>query len=150
EIVPDLVVEDLRDRVSDFGRIRGLVGRLAGDRKLVPFAMVVPGKPDQALGYVFDRNDKVDKAGRDGGFRHAALPRCGPVAALCDGQAAALLDRLDAERAIAAAPRQHDADRVLAFRFSERAEEDIDRLARHLAGPALQEELAIVDGDDIV
>ncbi len=51
------------------------------------------------------------------------------VRRLGEGQAAALLDRLDAQGPVPVASRKHDARRVFALIAGEGAEEDIDRLA---------------------
>ena len=61
--------------------------------------------------------------------------RC--AVALRQGQPAALLDRLEAERAVAAAAGEDDADGALALVVGEAAEEQVDRVGRALgARPA--------------
>ena len=51
----------------------------------------------------------------------------GLVGVLRDRQAAALLDALDADRAVAVGAGQHDRRRVRAVRVGQRAEEQVDR-----------------------
>ena len=48
---------------------------------------------------------------------------------LSKGDAAPLLDRLDAERAVGIAAGHHDPDGVFALILGQRAEEDVNRLA---------------------
>jgi hypothetical protein len=73
-------------------------------------------------------------------LRHAALPWRAAVRPLRHSEAAALLDRLDPERAVAAPARQHDADGALPSRVGERAQEHVDRSVP-LIRAARQEEL---------
>jgi hypothetical protein len=56
------------------------------------------------------------------------------VGHLRERKAAALLDGLEAQRAVAVAAREYYAGRVLALVSGERAEEDVDRLALASAG----------------
>jgi hypothetical protein len=60
------------------------------------------------------------------------------------------LDRLDAERAVAAAARQNHPDRILLALLRERAEEHVDRLARNFRRARLQDQPASLDGRHVI
>ena len=55
------------------------------------------------------------------------------IARLSKDKAALFLDRFDAENAVAAAPREHDADRVVPAILRERTEKHVDRAALGMA-----------------
>jgi hypothetical protein len=74
----------------------------------------------------FDRQHKIDEAGRDGAGWHALMTGAAVIRPLGDRQAPAFLDRLDTERAITSAARQHDADRVFTAFIGQGFEKDID------------------------
>ena len=81
------------------------------------------------------------------GMRRMLRPRT--VADLRDRQAAALLDRLDAERAVAAAARENDRDGVLVLVRREAAEQHVDRVALVVVRLRLADvELAPLDGHE--
>ena len=92
-----------------------------------------PLQPDQLGGHGLDRGDEIDGAGGDRAQRHAVEARTGAIAALHpdvalnESQAAAFLDGLEAERAVGAGPRQHDADCVLAQAGGQAVEEAVDQ-----------------------
>ena len=69
---------------------------------------------DQLGGHGFDRRGEIDQAAGDGAVWHAGETGAGAVDRLGNGQAAAFLDRLDAEHAIGAAAREHDSDGIFA------------------------------------
>ena len=77
-------------------------------------------------GDLLDRNYEIDGAGRDGDRGHFSVFRGSPVLALRNGQAAALFDRLEAKRTVAAGAGEHDADSLLAHRCSQGIEESVD------------------------
>jgi len=91
---------------------------------------------------VTKRPHPVDHAGRDRRARHAAVLGFG---ILRDGQAAAFVDALDADRAVAVEARQHHRDRMRTVRVGERAEEKIDRdvPARGMLGQVAEIEVAV-------
>ena len=68
----------------------------------------------------------IDEAASRRTLRHAALGMVIELG-LAEGQPAMLLDRRDAERAIAAEPGQDDADGVLALVLRQRGEKRVDR-----------------------
>ncbi|WP_245267466.1 MULTISPECIES: hypothetical protein [unclassified Methylosinus] len=82
---------------------------------------------DELFRHRIDRNRKIDQSAGDGAAWHSSKSRTRPIARLRHGDAAVLLDRLDAENAVAAAPRQDDPDGGFAAVASERAEEYVDR-----------------------
>ena len=60
-----------------------------------------------------------------------------------------LLDRLDTKRAVAAAARQHDADRVLTAILRQRRKEYVDgRPLAHLPAALAQAKASVLDGQD--
>ena len=77
---------------------------------------------------------EVDEAGGDGALGHPVV--LGFVGVLHDGEAALLLDLLDAERAVRPRPGKDDADRVPVVGAGEGAEEVVDGGA--LDAPLLQ------------
>jgi hypothetical protein len=63
------------------------------------------------------------------------------------GQPAIFLDRLEAQGAVAAAARKHNADRTLSLIFGERLEKDVDGGSLVIGSPsAVQREPTLVDG----
>ena len=98
-------------------------------------------------GNLLDRQQQIDKPGCDCARRHLseAWPR--QVGALGYGQPAIFFDRLEAESAVAAAPREHNADRSLSLIFGERLEKDVDGGSLVIGSPsAVQSEPTLVDG----
>ena len=97
---------------------------------------------------VVDRQDEVDHAGAHGAAHHAVVLG----ALLGDGQPALLLDRAQAERAVAARAGEDEARRALALGTGERLEEGVDRralpaaLRRHRPEP----EMVVLDGQRLV
>ena len=81
------------------------------------------GKPGGDLAH---RQGEIGETRRDRAARHRV--EFGLVGVLNQDDAARLLDRLDAERAVRARPRQHDRE-VIAAPGGERTEEQIDRRA---------------------
>ena len=98
------------------------------------------GMIDELGGQGLDRSREIDQSAGDGAVRHAGETLAQFGDGLGDGQAAILLDRLDAEDAVGAASRQHDADGVFAAVLRQRAEENVDRrplmsMGRYLLEP---------------
>jgi hypothetical protein len=81
----------------------------------------------KAARHLLDRQREVHDATGDRRIGHAALHRSVAVAALRQRQASPFLDRLDPQRPVVAAPRQHDSDRRGAAIFGERGQEYVDR-----------------------
>src|SRR5262250_3351624 len=79
----------------------------------------------QLVGDLLGRRDEVHQAGADGAAHHAVI--LGPL--LGDGEAAMLLDRPQAECAVAAGAGQDYASRVLALGLGEGEEEAVDGCA---------------------
>src|SRR5260221_14409558 len=76
------------------------------------------GMFDELRRHLLDRQHKIHQPGGDGAVRHAVETR--GDAGLSDGEPAMLLDCLDAERAVAAAAGENDADRILLLVLGER------------------------------
>ncbi len=88
------------------------------------------------------RQHQVDEPAGHGARWHAVVSRAAGAVSLRDGQAALLLDRLDAERSVGAGSRQDDAHRALVPLLGDRREEDVDRIALALPGfQVLQDQL---------
>ena len=79
---------------------------------------------DQPRRHVGDTQHPVDEAGGDRRTRHARVLGLGRV--LGDRQAAALLDALDADRAVAVGPRENDRRRARSVRVGQGAKEQVD------------------------
>src|SRR5580704_184790 len=82
---------------------------------------------EDPLGNLLDRQQQIDKPGRDCVLRHLGEARPRQVRALGYGQPATFLDRLEAKGAVAATAREHNADRTLFLILGERLEKDVDR-----------------------
>ena len=104
-------------------------------------AAVEPAVGQQARRDLRHRQHPVDHAGGDG--RCAASRDAGFVRILRDRQPAALLDALDADRAVAVRARQHDRRGMRPMGVRERAEEHIHRDPCPRAGVAVQPQLAV-------
>ena len=129
EVVADLVAQDgvdLPPRLVERRRRPRSAGRRLDHAVEQSQAA---GELDQPGAHLLRRQGEVHEAGGDGAVRHVRVLRPVAVGDLRQGQAAALLDRLDAERAVAVAAREHHAGRQLALVGGEGAEEDVDRLA---------------------
>jgi hypothetical protein len=99
---------------------------------------------DDHLGHGLRGQHVIGDTGIARGLRHAV--ELGGLDVLHHDQAAGLVHRPDAARAVRAATRQHDCDRMGAAVLGERAEEDIDRQGHLLLAPAFaQEQLAARD-----
>ena len=89
------------------------------------------GKPAAAQAHqlarqLVHRHHQVDRAGGNGACGHVAVGGHVAHLALRQGQAAALLDHLQAQRAVAAGARQDDADRLLAKGLAQRIKKRVD------------------------
>lgn len=91
----------------------------------------------QLVGDSVRRQDKIDGVGRDRGARHAG-EFC-RVFILGEGNAALLLDRLQAQGSIRRRPRQDDPDRLTFPIERQRTEERVDGHVRPASLPAAGE-----------
>ncbi len=82
-----------------------------------------------------DRDREIDQARGNGAGGHAGMPRARAIGGLRQGKPAVLLDRLDAEGAVVAGAREHDADGICVLVLGESGEEGVDRRAL----PAIRE-----------
>ncbi len=80
----------------------------------------------QFPGQVLDRGHEIHQPCTGGALRHSAHGVRVELR-LRQSEAAELLDRLDADGAIAADARQHDPDRAVLLVFGERGEKRVDR-----------------------
>ncbi|MCW2318094.1 hypothetical protein M2322_003661 [Rhodoblastus acidophilus] len=72
---------------------------------------------------------EIHHAARYGAVRHAREVRTARIPCLGQGEAAGFLDRLDAEHAIVAVARQHDANRIIPPITRQRSKKSVDRRA---------------------
>ena len=150
ELVADLIAQDGADLAARrFGALflgvpwQGL-DQLAGRHEAADIA-------DQLVGHRLDRQHEIDQSGGDGAGGHAAMSWGAVIAALRDRQPAMLLDRLDAERSVAAAAGQHDADGVVASVLGQAGEEQVDRVLRALrTRERLQPEPPALDDQGVI
>src|SRR5262249_27296856 len=150
EVVTDVVVQDAIDRlvsIAFFFRVPPVAMVLLDQRLDLPEIAGIIGKPRR---HFLDRQDQIHHTRGARRIRHAGLQRAGTVGTLRQRKAAALLDRLDPQRAVTAAARQQDSDRGRAARFRKRTQKDVDRLALGLIGAQLQPQLAVHDGQDVI
>jgi hypothetical protein len=143
EIVPHLVVQDPGDGLPRLRR-----AFLVCEGACIDALMA--GDLREACSHVLDRQRKIDETGRDCRLRHAALARTATVRALRQGQPAALLDRLDAERPIAAATGQDDANGARATRSGERAHEHVNGVLAGLGCARLEQKPPIIDRRHVI
>ena len=87
---------------------------------------------EHRLGHTLGGQDLIDGPGGDRAARHAVVLRGARI--LRDRHPARRLYRLEAESAVMAAPREHDADCVLGLVLGQRHEKDIDRRPLALRG----------------
>ena len=145
EVVPGALAQDGRDPAERIGRF--------GEARFEALALVetaeMAGVGLDPLRDGLGRQEEVgERAGR--GARRE-LERALLRSALGDGEAALLLQRRDAERAVAGAAVKHDADRPLALGLGKGDEEAVDR--RALARPLLRlagAEFPVPEGQDDV
>src|SRR5262249_42288938 len=116
----DLAVQELRDGAARLGIVLVFAPLCVLRHELLDRMMLV-AEFGQAARHILDRQGEIDEAGRNGGFRHAALTRRAAIAAFGHCETATLLDGLDAERPVAAASREDHADGALATLLGERA-----------------------------
>ena len=104
---------------------------------------------DDPLGDFLDRQHQIDKPRRHRVGRHVGEARPCHVRALGDRQPPVLLDRLEAERPVAAAAGEHDTDRVLSLVLGERGEEHVYRGAFMVRNPGVPKtEPPLLDSQD--
>src|SRR6185295_13302985 len=140
EVVPGLPPQDGADLPQVGGDL--LAEALRAAALVLPQAGQVS---DELRRHLVDRQHVIDGAGEDGAARHAVVGR--RLGSLHDRQAAPLLDRLEAQRAVRTAAREDDADGLVLLVLGQGAEEAVDRRApaaepRRLGGI----EHAVVDG----
>jgi hypothetical protein len=144
EIVADLLQQDFKDRFLTLEDFRG--GRFLLGRGLhVPRGIV-----RKTAAHLLGRKHQIDDVGRNRGVGHVRMLRGGTVASLRQREPAALLDAFHAERAVAAASRQDDADGRMFAVFSEGTQENIDRPMLAGRRPLPQPQCPVLDGDDLV
>ena len=119
--MPDLRAEDDEDLSKQLG-VELLRGRVALG---LPRGGAVRGDP---VAHPFGRLAEIDEAGAQRAERHVGGLGPEAVQGLGQGQAAVLLDRLDADGAVAVAAGQDHADRALALVEGQGRQEDVDRL----------------------
>jgi hypothetical protein len=110
---------------------------------------------EQPRRHLLDRHHLVDKTGGGGAARHAEQCRF-IKSGLGEGEAAMLLDGFEALRAVAAAAREDNADRLFGLILRERGEEHVDRLAvlarrrrcRHAKGGGLDRQYGVGRDDE--
>jgi hypothetical protein len=125
EIVPELVAQDLTDRLPRPGDTVAIGMIITGaDVERAEASCVF----DQLAGHVLDRDLQIDRARGDHAGGHVGIAGRGAICQLRDRQPALFLDRLDPERAVMTGAGQDHGDRILGAILGQRREKDVDRV----------------------
>jgi hypothetical protein len=143
EVVPGLLEQNGADRPADRLCLLVLVDLLVQDVKVAHVG-------DELFRHGFDGHRKVDQTRGDGALGHAGMARTGVVGRLSERQAAMLLDRLDAERAVAASAGKHNADGTFGLVVRKGGEERVNRGALATVGDRANAQPPLRDLEDAI
>ena len=141
EIVPELVAQDLVDRLARIGNPVAPASAVAHRQRAQTLDIF-----DQLPGHVLDGKLQIDRARGHRVVRHIRVARRGVIGLLRDRQPAFFLDCPGAERAVVPGAGQDHRDRVLAAILGERGEKDVDRVVFVAMGRLPQVQLAAAQG----
>ena len=138
-----LVEQNGADRIAGRLRLLVLVCLLVEDIEIAHIG-------DEPFGHGLDRHCKVDQTRGNGALGHAGVARAEVVGRLGKRQAAMLLDRLDAERAVAASAGKHDPDGTFGLVLGKGGKERVNRGALAAVGDGENAQTPVLDLKDAI
>ena len=149
KIMPGMFQQNVRDDLLHFGGVGLALFVDVQNHRLERAAAIADlGKLG---GHILGGQGEIHEPRGNGALRHLGIERWLAIGDLRHGHAAMLLDDLHAQRAVAIAAGQHDRSGVFLLVLSQRAEEDVDRLAlARVGGHVLQLQPGALHRDDLL